>query len=117
MIIIIIIIILIIISDATGCYDRIIPALQTIHTRRLGLAKNMARVMASSLHKSERYISTKHGVSKEYFKSTNDTPLFGVGQGSGAGPAVRLAHLVVMLNAFGDKCTGICSNNPDGSIR
>ena len=27
--------------DATGCFDRILPAFQTVHTRRLGLAKKL----------------------------------------------------------------------------
>ena len=28
--------------DATGCYDRIFPALMTLHIRRLGFQRNMA---------------------------------------------------------------------------
>ena len=57
--------------DAKGCYDRIIPPLQAIHTRRLGLKKSTAKVIAKSLYDAKRYVGTKYGTSKKYFQSTN----------------------------------------------
>ena len=102
--------------DATGCYDRILPSLQGIHTRRLGLSKNTAKVVSESLIKSNRHVGTRHGTSKDSYISTEEEPLYGIGQGSGAGPAIWLAHLVVMLHALADKCNGITSCNPEKTM-
>ena len=103
--------------DATGCYDRILPSLQGIHTRRLGLSTNAAHVASNCLILSERHIGTKHGTSNEKYRSTETEPLYGVGQGSGAGPAIWLAHLTVMLDAISKKCAGVISRNPQESVQ
>lgn len=74
--------------DATGCYDRIILSLQTVHTRRLGLRKEVSTVIVGSLQHSKRHISTKFGVSDRYITSTPTEKLYGIVQGSGSGPAL-----------------------------
>ena len=86
--------------DATGCFDIILPQFQTIHTRRMGLVKNTAVVIAQTLQKMKRYVGTKYGISKKYIKTNLKElrkRLFGTGQGSGCGPAVWLCHLVVLF--------------------
>lgn len=50
--------------DATGCYDRIIPALQAIYTQRLGVRKEVNDVIIGSLQNSGRHICTRHGILK-----------------------------------------------------
>lgn len=90
--------------DATGCYDRIVPCLQTIHTRRLGLQKNTAIAMAKILQGMKRFVSTKFGMSNKYIKTTDLLTLYGIGQGSGGGPAVWLAHLIVMFKLMEIYC-------------
>ena len=100
--------------DATGCYDRILQALQAIHVRRLGIKKEAAKVITGTLLKSKRYISTKFGISKTYIQSTKEKILYGIGQGSGCGPAMWLAHLTVMLTVFATLCKGVKLQSPDG---
>ena len=55
--------------DATGCFDIILSQFQTIHTRRMGLVKNTAVVIAQTLQKMKRYVGTKYGISKKYIKT------------------------------------------------
>ena len=83
--------------DAKGCYDRIIPALQTISCRRLGVPRTTALFFPRLWNKCKHYVRTKHGISRQYFQSTATEVLYGIGQGNGAGPAFWLANLIVMF--------------------
>ena len=83
--------------DATGCYDRILPAFQSIHTRRLGLPKNVATLVTKLMYKCKRYVKTKFGISKEYSKSNIGTMLYGIGKGNGGG---RVCGLPILFQCF-----------------
>ena len=92
--------------DATGCYDRIIPPLASVHLQALGLDSSIATFLARLMYVAKRYVKTKHGVSKSNIRTTTDYPLFGIGQGNGGGPAIWLAHLTVMFSALAAICQG-----------
>ena len=92
--------------DATGCYDRILPPLASVHLRTLGLAKRISTFLARMMHLARRYVKTKHGISKESIKTTKRQSLYGIGQGNGGGPAIWLAHLTVMFKAISSVCKG-----------
>ena len=91
--------------DATGCFDRILPNLQTLHTRRIGLQKNAAIAMATILRNMKRFIGTKFGMSNKYIKTGLAFTLYGIGQGSGGGPAVWLCHLTVIFAILETTCS------------
>ena len=61
------------------------------------MSKSVALAMAKTLKKIKRYVATKYGISTRYIKTNNDKILYGIGQGSGSGPAVWLSHLIVMF--------------------
>ena len=92
--------------DAKGCYDRIIPPLASIHLQALSLDKSIATLLARLMFTAKRFVKTKHGVSKNSIRTTRESPLFGIGQGNGGGPAIWLAHLTVMFTALSSICTG-----------
>ena len=92
--------------DATGCYDRILPPLASVHLRHLGLSKSISTFLAKMMHYTRRYVKTKHGISKNSIKTTNRQILHGIGQGNGGGPAIWLAHLTIMFKAISAICTG-----------
>ena len=93
--------------DATGCYDRIIPPLASIHLQALGLGSQIATVLARLMFMATRHVKTKHGVSKKGIRTKHNAPLYGIGQGNGGGPAIWLAHLTVMFYALGTLCQGM----------
>ena len=93
--------------DATGCYDRILPPLASIHLQALGLASSIATLLARLMFVAKRYVKTKHGVSTNSIQTTQADPLFGIGQGNGGGPAIWLAHLTVMFTALSSICQGL----------
>ena len=102
--------------DATGCYDRILPNLQTIHTRRIGLTKNAALTMSKSLKQMKRYVRTKFGQSKKHIKTNSSKVLYGIGQGSGGGPGVWLTHSTVLFNILERHCVTPTYKSVDNEI-
>ena len=100
--------------DAKSCYDRIIPALQSIFSRRLGIPSRTANFFAKLWYGCKHYVRTKFGVSEDFFVGTFAAVLYGIGQGNGAGPAFWLSHLVVMFCVLDTLSHGIQFRSPSG---
>lgn len=103
--------------DAKGCYDRIIPALQTITTRRLGIPRTTALFFARFWRFCHHHVRTKHGISKDSYTGTGSHTLFGIGQGNGAGPAFWLSNLIIMFKVLDKLCTGMRFSSPCGKVK
>ena len=58
--------------DATGCYDRIIPPLATVHLKALGLDPSIATLLARLMFTAKRFVKTKHGVSTGSIRTTEE---------------------------------------------
>jgi len=100
--------------DAKGCYDRIVPKLATIHAQRLGMPGSWAQFFSIYWTDCVHYVRTKYGISKDSYMGNENHPLFGIGQGNGAGPATWLSHSVVMFQVLSDLSDGIIFVSPDG---
>ena len=87
-------------NDATGCYDRIITALGMIACRRLGMPESAIRCQAETLRFMRYAVIHIYGTAATEYTSTDDEPLFGTCQGSGASPAIWLGLVVILLNSL-----------------
>ncbi|KAI2491161.1 hypothetical protein MHU86_23388 [Fragilaria crotonensis] len=87
-------------NDASACYDRIIVALGMLAAGRCGMPTNAVSTHASALQYMKYKVKTIHGISEETYHGTQDSPLFGTGQGSGASPAVWLTLVVMLMNTL-----------------
>lgn len=92
--------------DASGCYDRIIPPLASVHLQALGLQKTVGTFLARLMYKAKRHVRTGQGVSKDNMHTRKKKVLYGIGQGNGGGPAIWIAHLTVMFRAISSVCLG-----------
>ena len=92
--------------DASGCYDRILPPLASVHLQALGLHRAIGIFLARLMFQARRHVRTHHGVSKDSIVTTRNKTLHGIGQGNGGGPAMWIAHLTVMFAALSSVCTG-----------
>ena len=92
--------------DASGCYDRIIPPLASVHLQSLGLDRSIGTFLARFMFQAKRHVRTGNGISKEHIRTTKRRVLHGIGQGNGGGPAIWLSHLTVMLAAISTVCAG-----------
>jgi hypothetical protein len=68
-------------NDARACYDRIIPSLAAMMSRRTGMTWNGAHVMIRLLLKMEYHVRTAYGVASVAFSNMNKL-LLGVMQGA-----------------------------------
>ena len=69
-------------NDASACYDRIIPSLAGMMSRRAGMTWNGSHVLIRLLLNMEYYVRTAYGVSSVAFSNMTKL-LLGVMQGAG----------------------------------
>ena len=98
--------------DAKGCYDRIIAALQSVTCRRLGMPRTTSLFFARFWKVCHHFVRTRHGTSANSYGSTSTSPLYGIGQGNGAGPAFWLSNLIVMFSVLDTVCHGMKFRSP-----
>jgi hypothetical protein len=99
-------------NDAKSCYDRIIKSLAMIACIGVGLPLLAAAMHNKTHHRMEEHsIKTRHGTLKPY-SGTDDYPLEGSGQGSGASPAIWLIYSISLLNAFRQFTPGMHVSSP-----
>ena len=101
--------------DAVACFDRIIPALVVIATRRLGLGRQAGELLFDSLTGLQHQVRTTHGTSRAYTSSATHKH-FGTGQGSGGSPTAWNVIDDVLLHALDSKGTGMNLSNPTGTV-
>ena len=76
-------------NDAKSCYDRILHNIASISMQRQGVGKNNIICMFTTIQKLTHTVRTAFGDSESSFtQELWATPLHGVGQGNGAGPAI-----------------------------
>ena len=46
--------------DVSGCYDRILPSLASIHLQNLGMSKQIGTLLARKMYQTRHYVKTKH---------------------------------------------------------
>ena len=92
--------------DASGCYDRILPPLASVHLQALGLHRSIGTFLGRLMFQAQRHVKTTNGVSNSSIRTEKKRILHGIGQGNGGGPAMWIAHLTVMFNALSAVCVG-----------
>ena len=98
-------------NDAKSCYDRIIKSLAMIACIGVGLPL-LAAAMHNKTHQGMVHaIKTRHGTLRSY-AGTDEAPLEGSGQGSGASPAIWLIYSISLLNAFREFTPGMRVSSP-----
>jgi len=98
-------------NDAKSCYDRIIISLAMLASRRLGMPVTVARAHAATLRNMLHKIRTSHGISSATYSALVDE-LCGIGQGSGAGPALWVAISIVLIECYKNKVDGMNFTDP-----
>jgi hypothetical protein len=104
--------------DATVCYDRIIPNLTTLESRRFGVPKDVTASSARTLEQASYHVQTELGVSTEGNQHSEETPIFGTGQGGVNSPAIW-CFISSLLNQCYDTLAApasYCSPNTTGKI-
>ena len=69
--------------NASGCYNRILPPLASVHLQALVLHHTKGTFLARTMFMAKRHVRTKHGVSTSSISTTKENTLHGIGQGNG----------------------------------
>ena len=77
----------------------------------------MAIAMAKILYTMKRFVGTKYGISNKYIQTTCATILYGIGQGSGGGPSVWLAQLLILFQLMEIYCQLPTFTSPNGKVK
>jgi len=103
-------------NDAKACYDRIIPTLATHLLTIQGVPANISEVIHKQLISRQSHVMTGLGISTTFNQSSLTNPLYGIGQGSGAGPAAWHAHLLKMIQTLNTYHPGYHTIDPTRTI-
>jgi exonuclease III len=74
--------------DATACYDRIVPNLAMMVSKRFGVPHLNTVTNAKTLQSAEYRICTDLGMAETGYKHSDEWPIYGTGQGSGNSPMI-----------------------------
>ena len=86
--------------DATACYDRIIPNLGMIVSRKFGVPAEVTRMNATTLEQATYLVRTELGLSPTGYNHCEDEPIYGTGQGSSNSPAIWLFISSALMDAY-----------------
>ena len=87
-------------NDASSCYDRVIPEVALLACRRIGLPPECCTLLYKALGHMRYHISKAHGIDQAPIVGSDNSRIFGTGQGSGASPAIWLAMSEVLIQAL-----------------
>ena len=86
--------------DATACYDRIIPNLAMMVSKKFGVPSLTTVTNASTLQNAEYHIRTDRGVETTGYKHSEEEPIYGTGQGSGNSPMIWCFLSSVLFDCY-----------------
>ena len=101
--------------DATSCYDRIIPNLAMMVSRKYGVPKVITQSNARTLETAEYRIRTELGISAHGYTHSDEQPIYGTGQGSGNSPMIWCFLSSVLFNCYDELAYAAQYCNPDRS--
>jgi exonuclease III len=101
--------------DAMSCYDRIIPNLAMLVSRKFGVPKAITHTNATTLEKAKYHIRTEMGVAETGYVHTNEWPIYGTGQGSGNSPMIWCFLSCLLFDCYDLQAHKATYSNPDRS--
>jgi hypothetical protein len=103
-------------NDAAACYDRIVMNLVSAIFDRMGVPTGPLRLQEQTLLRVVHYLKTGFGTSTSSYTSDSISRIYGVGQGSKAGPVTWVAISSLLFEAQDLLGTGLALTNPTRDI-
>ncbi|KAI2506413.1 hypothetical protein MHU86_8039 [Fragilaria crotonensis] len=99
--------------DATACYDRIVPNLAMLASRKFGVPASVTNVNANTLELSEYRIRTDLGLAEKGYRHSAEQPIYGTGQGSGNSPVIWCFISSILFDCY-EECAHLAQySTPD----
>ena len=103
-------------DDAKACYDRIVPSLALIESRKWGVTRPTTQLTKTILHNQKFYVRTGHGISEAFYSYCKERKIFGAGQGLGLSGPLWINTSDTISQVMNDKCGGMKFCSFDGRI-
>jgi hypothetical protein len=103
--------------DATACYDRIIPNLAMVVSRKFGVSKEVTILNASTLQQAKYHIRTVMGLSSSSYSHHEDMPIYGTGQGSRNSTMIWCFLSSLLFECYDKQAFPAVYTNPDRTNR
>ena len=101
--------------NATSCYDRIIPNLAALVSRKSGVPPSVVLSNITTLLNAKYRLKTELGTSNEYYQHTTEFPIYGTGQGSGNSTMIWCFLSSILFDCYETSATGALYESPDRS--
>ena len=102
--------------DAASCYDRIIPNVAILASRKYGVSPMVTKMNSSTLEQAEYGIRTELGLSETGYTHTATHPIYGTGQGSANSPAIWCFLLCTFFDGYDSVAKLAHYSNPKGTV-
>ena len=99
--------------DATSCYDRIIPNLAALVSRKFGVPPSVVLSNITTLLYAKYRLKTELGTSVDYYQHNDEYPIYGTGQGSGNSPMIWCFLSSILFDCYEENATGAVYETPD----
>ena len=103
-------------DDAKACYDRIVPSLALIESRKWGVTHDTNALTRKILKSQKFYVRTGHGISEAFYSYCKKQKIFGAGQGLGWSGPLWINTSDTISQILNDKCAGMKFMSFDGKI-
>ena len=103
--------------DAASCYDRIIPSVGMLASRKFGVSPTVTQMNAATLELAEYRIRTEQGLAATGYSHSKAHPIFGTGQGSANSPAIRCFLSSSLFDGYDTVAKQADYSSPDMTIK
>jgi hypothetical protein len=103
-------------NDASACYDRIVMNMVAAVFDRLGVPPGPRHLQEQTLLHVIHYLKTGFGISNTSYRSDSTSRIYGVGQGSKAGPVTWAAVSSILFEAQDLLSTRLTFKTPDRTL-
>jgi hypothetical protein len=92
--------------DAKACYDRILPNIAAMSSRVHGVNNKIVNLHNNFLLKMKYNVMIEGASCKKTFQSTDETTIYGTGQGCGNSPIIWLFISNILIQMFSNEAIG-----------
>jgi hypothetical protein len=93
-------------TDISGCFDRMVTPMISILNRKNGCPQAAVTMHGTTLEKAKYHLKTKHGTSKSHYSHSEQTPIYGNGQGAGDSPSQWCQQSALLFDLYAESHQG-----------
>ena len=102
--------------DAASCYDRIIPSVAMLVSRKFGVPQTVTTMNSTTLEHAEYRIRTELGLAESGYTHTATNPIYGTGQGSANSPAIWCFLSCSLFDCYDSLANQAKYTHPTGTV-